>query len=279
MAAIHAAASDRDRARLDGRAIVVVVLFHALLVAWFANQHGTRPLRPALAPLVLVDLQEALFPPAKHEQRSALLTAAASPAAHRALEQAATPSRQRTQPRQGRDVVVPEGHEAVSVPAAASLVPPATTSTPMATGAGSSASLATRGTGTYAGPHFRPPRVRHRSLPGYPADAFLAHRQGSVDVIVTVSADGEPVEAQVHQSSGTESLDAAAVAAVKAWTFRAAERNGNATEAQAIVTIDWSIGADTTVAGPAALPSAPASGMSAREQLACLQRSRPELCR
>ncbi|MFC5490860.1 energy transducer TonB [Dokdonella soli] len=122
-------------------------------------------------------------------------------------------------------------------------------------------------------------------MPNYPADAFRAHQQGTVDVIVTVSASGEPVEAHVYQSSGTASLDSAAVAAVKAWTFRAAERNGNATEAQAIVTIDWSIGPKTVLAGLGS-PMNPSSNMSTVvkqqtvvKQIECLQTSPPELCK
>jgi len=59
--------------------------------------------------------------------------------------------------------------------------------------------------------------------------------------MVTVAADASVKEAHVYQSSGTPSLDQAAVDAIKRYLFKAAMRDDKPTEAQAIVTIEWSI--------------------------------------
>ena len=59
--------------------------------------------------------------------------------------------------------------------------------------------------------------------------------------VVTIGADNSVKDAHVYQSSGTESLDIAAVNAVRRYQFRAARRGDEIVEAQSIVTIDWAI--------------------------------------
>ena len=63
--------------------------------------------------------------------------------------------------------------------------------------------------------------VRYRSnpRPGYPEEARRLHQEGVVLLSVEVSAEGLPDEVSVKRSSGYESLDQAAVQAVKRWTF------------------------------------------------------------
>ena len=60
-----------------------------------------------------------------------------------------------------------------------------------------------------------------------------------MNVLVTVAADGRVTDTRVENSSGVASLDAAAAAGVRAWTFKPAEKLGKPVEAQAIVAIDW----------------------------------------
>ena len=93
-------------------------------------------------------------------------------------------------------------------------------------------------------PHFRPARVDHRFTPDYPLEAYAAREQGSVDVIVDVSANGEVTNSRLYQSSGSQALDDAAVAGALKYTFKPARRDGKPTQAQGIVTIDWTIGPD-----------------------------------
>jgi protein TonB len=66
--------------------------------------------------------------------------------------------------------------------------------------------------------------VRYRSnpKPPYPEEARRLREEGIVLVSVEVGADGLPVEVTLKQSSGYESLDRAAVEAVKGWTFEPA---------------------------------------------------------
>lgn len=64
--------------------------------------------------------------------------------------------------------------------------------------------------------------------PQYPMDAACNGHGGTSTLKVTVGPAGAPTDVTVFRSSGTGSLDDAAVAAVKAWKFRAATRGGQA---------------------------------------------------
>lgn len=71
-------------------------------------------------------------------------------------------------------------------------------------------------------PRYRSPP----SPPDYPQRALDAGIEGTVLVRVTISADGSIMAARVHQSSGNASLDAAALKAVRSWSFMPAQRDG-----------------------------------------------------
>lgn len=71
-------------------------------------------------------------------------------------------------------------------------------------------------------PRYRSPP----SPPEYPRRALEAGIEGTVLVRVTISADGHIVAVLVHQSSGNASLDAAALKAVRGWSFMPAQRDG-----------------------------------------------------
>lgn len=66
--------------------------------------------------------------------------------------------------------------------------------------------------------------------PVYPMAARRAHREGRVILRVAVSGDGGGRDIRVAESSGTPSLDEAAVQAVRAWRFMPAMRNGVSAE-------------------------------------------------
>ncbi|MDR3530808.1 MAG: energy transducer TonB [Rhodopila sp.] len=69
-------------------------------------------------------------------------------------------------------------------------------------------------------------RFRNRP-PIYPAQAELHGEHGSVVVIIHVSENGFATGAEVVASSGVESLDQAAVAAVRKWHFHPAMKDGH----------------------------------------------------
>jgi protein TonB len=70
-------------------------------------------------------------------------------------------------------------------------------------------------------------RFRNRPPP-YPLDAAMRGEAGAVVVIIHVSAYGLATGADVAESSGSASLDRAAVAAVRKWHFRPAMSEGQA---------------------------------------------------
>jgi protein TonB len=111
--------------------------------------------------------------------------------------------------------------------------------TPDAGGVGTPASRGERVAGFYA--HFRAPRTLHSWLPPYPEDAFRGNHQGTVDLLVTIAANGRLIAAQIDHSSGNASLDRAALESLVRYTFKAAERDGVPVRADAIVTINWII--------------------------------------
>jgi protein TonB len=101
---------------------------------------------------------------------------------------------------------------------------------------------ASGGTGSIFGA-FRPPQVIHRARMNYPKAAIAAEAQGDVDVLVTIGADGTLRDASIDRSSGNADLDEASLQLIRAYQFKAAEKNGIATEAQAIINLTWRIGA------------------------------------
>jgi periplasmic protein TonB len=85
-------------------------------------------------------------------------------------------------------------------------------------------------------PDFRAAYLRNPP-PGYPAAARRNGEEGTVMLRVLVSTDGAPREVVLERSSGSSSLDAAALATVKTWRFTPARRAGEAQEAWVLVPI------------------------------------------
>jgi iron complex outermembrane receptor protein len=77
-------------------------------------------------------------------------------------------------------------------------------------------------------PAVTPPSVLERVDAVYPASALQERREADVVLTVTVDADGHVSKAQVAQSGGAD-LDAAALVAVRQWSFVPALRDGRPT--------------------------------------------------
>jgi periplasmic protein TonB len=85
-------------------------------------------------------------------------------------------------------------------------------------------------------PDFRAAYLRNPP-PGYPTAARRNGEEGTVTLRVLVSTEGAPREVMLERSSGSSSLDAAALATVKSWRFTPARRGGEAQEAWVLVPI------------------------------------------
>ena len=77
--------------------------------------------------------------------------------------------------------------------------------------------------------------------PVYPPLAQRRGEEGLVTLRVAVSADGQASSVTVLRGSGHESLDEAAMAAVRKWQFVPATRNNTAIAALADVPVDFKL--------------------------------------
>lgn len=77
--------------------------------------------------------------------------------------------------------------------------------------------------------------------PAYPVAARRAGREGRAVLRVVVSSTGEGREIRIAESSGTPSLDDAALAAVRQWRFTPARRNGEAAEDVVLVPVSFTL--------------------------------------
>lgn len=75
--------------------------------------------------------------------------------------------------------------------------------------------------------------------PAYPAAARRAGREGRAVLRVVVSRTGEGRDVRIAESSGTASLDEAALAAVRLWRFAPARRNGEVAEDVVLVPVSF----------------------------------------
>ncbi|MFO1153910.1 MAG: energy transducer TonB [Rhodospirillales bacterium] len=74
-------------------------------------------------------------------------------------------------------------------------------------------------------------------MPDYPPAARRRGIEGTVVLRVEVSAEGRPLAVEIAKSSGSDSLDEAARAAIARWRFRPATRAGEAVAATASVPV------------------------------------------
>ena len=91
-----------------------------------------------------------------------------------------------------------------------------------------------------AGGDVTSPQALHKVNPAYPPDAKAAKIQGTVVLRVVISAAGTPDEVTV-QDSVDPSLDAAAVEAVRQWTFSPGLRKGEPVAVEVAITINFQL--------------------------------------
>jgi TonB family protein len=75
--------------------------------------------------------------------------------------------------------------------------------------------------------------------PVYPDEALVVCASGTTKVLVSIDNVGRNRKSKLHESSGNEALDEAALKAVRAWLFRPAIVNGEPAAGEAIVPITW----------------------------------------
>jgi protein TonB len=77
--------------------------------------------------------------------------------------------------------------------------------------------------------------------PKYPVLARKNKQQGTVLLDIQVSVEGEPKSVKIEKSSGFDTLDEAALDAVKKWKFVPARRGSSLVEAGVIIPIEFRI--------------------------------------
>lgn len=87
----------------------------------------------------------------------------------------------------------------------------------------------------------RQPYVVFGPRPSYPPEARAGGRQGKVRVKVLIAENGTPSEIQLAESSGSASLDEAALTALRRWRFQPALRNGQPVLAWVTVPVIFSL--------------------------------------
>lgn len=90
-----------------------------------------------------------------------------------------------------------------------------------------------------------PPRYNAAYLsnppPTYPSSARRRRVEGTATVRAEISPGGECLRAELKTSSGAETLDQAALEAVKKWRFTPAKRDGQAVSAWVEVPITFKL--------------------------------------
>jgi periplasmic protein TonB len=93
--------------------------------------------------------------------------------------------------------------------------------------------------------HYEGPRINadylHNPRPEYPHSAKRAGQEGRVLLRVQILADGTAGNVSVAKTSGFETLDEAALAAVRKWKFVPAKRDGNPVESVVNVPINFNL--------------------------------------
>ena len=133
-------------------------------------------------------------------------------------------------PQPPKPVVKPVAKPVESTPAPPVPAPPVAAPAPPAPPAPKPVTPASAGAGYLRNP-----------APEYPSLAMRRGWEGTVMLRVHVLASGKPGEIQIQKSSGRESLDDAALAAVKRWSFVPAKQGDVAQDGWVSVPIDFKI--------------------------------------
>ncbi len=90
------------------------------------------------------------------------------------------------------------------------------------------------------------PQVVANAAPVYPPELLAARVEGRVVLRVMVSAAGRVERLSIHQSSGRDAFDQAALASVRGWRFKPAMLNGTPVEYQVAVPVRFVIDPDAS---------------------------------
>lgn len=82
---------------------------------------------------------------------------------------------------------------------------------------------------------------RENPAPRYPTKARVLGIEGTVRLLVTIDAQGNPESVEIHEESGSYRLDEAARRAVRDWTFAPAKNDGEPVRSKTIVPVTFSL--------------------------------------
>ena len=226
---------------------VAAILIHGFLLFGLRLSQPEQPLPPALPPIV-VALVAAAPPPEEAAAPEAVAPPAASEAPTTPAVLPRPASDRPAKPRVGakkRKRPVPPAPERPSPEAVPEASLPHADETAASSSSGSDSAAATPSSaaarsGSRDG-RSSAPRYRHAPAPSYPPAARREHQEGVVLLNVDVGANGRPIHVAVKKSSGVESLDRAAVAAVRRWTFEPAQSSGVRVASRVEVPIRFSL--------------------------------------
>lgn len=91
------------------------------------------------------------------------------------------------------------------------------------------------------GGNYQAPAYLFHPAPAYPKDALHARIQGTVLLVVELTASGKPSSVKIVRSSGHPQLDQAALQAVQGWTFQPALMAGHPVNAQVEVPVRFAL--------------------------------------
>ncbi|PQO43222.1 hypothetical protein C5Y93_26340 [Blastopirellula marina] len=89
-----------------------------------------------------------------------------------------------------------------------------------------------------------PQPAPNNAAPGYPAASRTRREEGRVILRVTISETGAVAELNVHQSSGFDRLDQAALHAVRQWKFTPAQSEGRNVATRVKIPVSFSLRTD-----------------------------------
>jgi periplasmic protein TonB len=84
-------------------------------------------------------------------------------------------------------------------------------------------------------------QVIERRQPEYPSDALQAHEEGEVRLQISIDPLGKVEDVRIAHSSGSNSLDRAAIDAARGWRYRPARRAGEAVTGVVEVPVQFSL--------------------------------------
>src|SRR5207245_9930782 len=92
-----------------------------------------------------------------------------------------------------------------------------------------------------------PPQATHAThantcdKPKYPKAALINEETGTVSMGFLIAADGKVMESKVEKSSGSKSLDKAALSSLSQCKFKAGSKDGKPSELWAKVDFTWKL--------------------------------------